>query len=184
MIYEGRLQSSDETKRHRLIRPTTETGTLPEAGLHFLPVTHEGNVQDSAEERQAIQATVATLLKRQVVTPDGTRPLKLEDIVIVAPYNLQVRRLQEMLPQAKIGSVDKFQGQQAEVVIVSLCSSPGCYGSRGLEFILDENRLNVAISRAKTLAIVVADPRIATETAATIPAMRRLSIFCRLSRCH
>src|SRR6185437_3537803 len=91
-----------------------------------------------------------------------TRPLALSDFLFIAPYNAQVRALQSALPMgARVGSVDKFQGQEAAVCILSLCSSFGEYGSRGLAFILDRNRVNVAISRAQCLAIVVADPRIA-----------------------
>ena len=87
----------------------------------------------------------------------ATRPLALDDFLFIAPYNAQVRALQAALPAgARVGSVDKFQGQEAPVCILSLCSSYGEYGSRGLAFILDRNRINVAISRAQCLAVVVA----------------------------
>jgi uncharacterized protein len=76
--------------------------------------------------------------------------------------------------------VDKFQGQQAPVCILSLCSSYGEYGSRGLAFILDRNRVNVAISRAKCLAIVVGDPRIGSAAADSIAEMMLVNLFCKL----
>jgi superfamily I DNA and/or RNA helicase len=104
---------------------------------------------------------------REIGQPDGTtKPLALEDFPFIAPYNAQVRALQAALPDgARVGSVDKVQGQEAPVCILSLCSSCGEYGSRGLAFILDRNRINVAISRAQCLAVVVADPRIASTAA-------------------
>jgi uncharacterized protein len=77
--------------------------------------------------------------------------------------------------------VDKFQGQQAPVCILSLCSSYGEYGSRGLAFILDRNRINVAISRAQCLAVVVADPRIASTAAGSIDEMMLVNLFCKLA---
>jgi hypothetical protein len=90
--------------------------------------------------------------------------------------------LQAALPDgARVGSVDKFQGQEAPVCILSLCSRCGEYGSRGLAFILDRNRINVAISRAQCLAVVVADPRIASTAASSIDEMMLLNVFCKLA---
>ena len=80
----------------------------------------------------------------------------------------------------RVGSVDKFQGQEAPVCILSLCSSYGEYGSRGLGFILDRNRINVAISRAQCLAVVVADPRIAGTTPSTLDEMTLINLFCKV----
>ena len=90
-------------------------------------------------------------------------------------------RLKAALPTgARVGSVDKFQGQEAAVCILSLCSSYGEYGSRGLRFILDRSRINVAISRAKCLAVVVGDPRIANAAAGSIGEMKLLNLYCKL----
>jgi superfamily I DNA and/or RNA helicase len=102
--------------------------------------------------------------------------------LFIAPYNAQVRALQAALPPAaRVGSIDGFQGQQAPVCILSLCSSYGEYGSRGLSFILDRNRINVAISRAQCLAVVVADPRIASTAAGSLDEMTLLNLFCKIS---
>ena len=185
MIYESRLQPAPGNEKRRLeAKRTGETLGLPEAGLLFVPVEHEGNVQASAEEAEAIARIIADLEGRTVYGPDGVAQGKFgpQNLLVVAPYNMQVRKLRELLPGQRIASVDKFQGQEADVVIVSMCSSFGEYGSRGLEFILDENRLNVAISRARTLAIVVGDPRIARTAAGTIPGMHRLNLYCRLTQ--
>ena len=109
------------------------------------------------------------------------KPLELDDFLFIAPYNAQVRALKAALPKgARVGSVDKFQGQEAAVCILSMCSSYGEYGSRGLRFILDRSRINVAISRAKCLAIVVGDPRIANAAAGSIGEMKLLNLYCKL----
>jgi uncharacterized protein len=108
--------------------------------------------------------------------------LALEDFLFIAPYNAQVRALQSVLPNgARVGSVDRFQGQEAPVCILSLCSSFGEYGSRGLAFILDRNRINVAISRAQCLAVVVADPRIESAIPSSLDEMMVINLFCKLA---
>ena len=115
--------------------------------------------------------------------PNGKMEKKIgwNDLLFVAPYNMQVRKLKARLPkEARVGSVDKFQGQEAAVVFVSMCCSPGEFGSRGLSFILDPNRLNVAISRAQALAVIVGDPRIALSPARSTDEMRCLNLYCRL----
>ena len=184
MIYEGRLKPAPANANRRIISKGKPEGAITqESGLAFLPVSHEGNVQASDEEADAIRTLISQLVKRTKIDDAGkpAGPLRPQDIMVVAPYNMQVRRLREQLhADVPVASVDKFQGQEAEIVIFSMCSSFGEYGSRGLAFILDQNRLNVAISRARTLAVVVGDPRIATSGAGSIPEMRRLNLYCRL----
>ena len=100
------------------------------------------------------------------------------DILFVAPYNHQVSKLRATLgPKAKIGSVDKFQGQEAPIVILSMCSSDASDSPRGLEFLLDRQRLNVAISRAQALAIVVGSPSLARTPVTSIKQMRLVNLF-------
>ena len=130
-----------------------------------------------------IAELVQELVGRDVTDVRGQvcQKLKLEDILFVAPYNLQVRKLSAALgPQARVGSVDKFQGQEAPVVIISMCSSDGENSPRGLEFVLNKNRLNVALSRAQSLAIVVGSPRLATSRCTSLTQMTLLNLFCRL----
>jgi uncharacterized protein len=155
-----------------------------EQGIQFSPVEHEGNTQRSEEEVSRVTEIVSELLGRDYTDKSGAaRTLGIDDILIMSPYNAQVSALKRSLPDgARIGSVDRFQGQEAPVCIYSLASSYGEYGSRGLGFILDQNRVNVAISRAQCLAIVVADPRISETTANSLKEMSLLSLFCKASR--
>ena len=104
-----------------------------------------------------------------------------EDILVVAPFNLQVRWLRERLePGARIGSVDKFQGQEAPVVIVSLCASTLDEAPRGAAFLLSPNRLNVAVSRAQALAIVVGSPELLEVRCRSVEEMRLVNLLCHL----
>ncbi len=184
-IKEG-WQSGGVVGRNEVKSFRKETGVLgqklsnqPEPPL----VEHDGNIQQSQEEVERVKAMYDELCGRLYTAKDGTtRPLALEDFLFIAPYNAQVRALQAALPQgARVGSVDKFQGQEAPVCILSLCSSYGEYGSRGLAFILDRNRVNVAISRAQCLAVVVADPRIAGSTPGSLDEMMLLNLLCKLA---
>lgn len=183
-IYQGRLGSYLDCATQRIgFEPSAGTHVVRETGIVFSPVEHDGNVQHSDEEVDRVKAIFAEMLGRPYTGKDGiTRPLKLEDFLFIAPYNAQVRALKAALPaEARVGSVDKFQGQEAPVCILSLCSSYGEYGSRGLGFILDRNRINVAISRAQCVAVVVADPRIAGAPVGSIEEMKLINLFCKLT---
>ncbi len=181
-VYEGRLHSA-KGNECQMVRPSeSSTHITRGSGILFHPVSHVGNTQASDEEAEAVRDLANELLRSEFTDRNGkARLLRLDDILFVAPYNMQVRRLQEILPRgARVGSVDRFQGQEAPVVILSLCSSAGEFGSRGLGFVLDRNRLNVAISRAQSLAIVVADPKIAQTPGANVEDMRRINLFCKM----
>ncbi len=182
-MYESRLRSHPDCARQKIIVPSGSIGLITsESGIVFSPVEHDGNIQQSEEEVERVTALYDALRGRLYTATDGTtRPLALEDFLFIAPYNAQVRALQAALPHgARVGSVDKFQGQEAPVCILSLCSSYGEYGSRGLAFILDRNRVNVALSRAQCLAVVVADPRIAGSPPGSLDEMMLLNLLCKL----
>ena len=110
---------------------------LDGTGLRYVPVNHSGNQSDSPEEVQRIVEIVRELLRGETTwtSKEGeTLPLQLKDILIVAPYNAQVSALKEALPGAKVGTVDKFQGQQAPVVFYSMATSTPEDAPRGMEF--------------------------------------------------
>src|SRR5271165_6660572 len=156
-IYEGRLRSDADCARQKIaLSPGVYSLVSKESGIVFSGVEHDGNIQQSDEEVERIKAIRAEMLGRLYTAKDGSiRALGLNDFLFIAPYNAQVRALQRALPNgARVGSVDRFQGQEAPVCVLS-------YGSRGLAFILDRNRVNVAVSRAQCLAVIVGNPRIA-----------------------
>jgi predicted RecB family nuclease len=183
-IYDGRLHSHSDCARQRVFPSSGLAGFVTaEHGIVFMGVEHDGNSQQSDEEVERVRLIYNDLVGRSYTASDGsTKSLSLEHFLFIAPYNAQVRALQLVFPRdARIGSVDRFQGQEAPVCILSLCSSYGEYGSRGLSFILDRNRINVAISRAQCLAVVVADPRIAGAAAGSLSEMNLVNLFCKLS---
>ena len=161
--YDGRLSSAAGCE-HQAIASTGLAG----AGLRHILVDHRHNAQQSAEEAEAIAREVRTLLQTGRVTDAAgvTRALTSADILVVTPYNMQVRCLREALPAGvEVGTVDKFQGREAPVVFFSMSSSTGDDVPRGLEFLFNRNRFNVAISRAKCLAVVVCSPRLLEASA-------------------
>src|SRR6185312_8087491 len=113
---------------------------------------------------------------------DGvTRDLELNDILVVSPYNAQVRCLREKLPDdARVGTVDKFQGQEAPVVFFSMATSSGAEIPRNVEFLFSRNRLNVAISRAQCLAVLVASPELLHIRCRNVEQLRMVNALCRL----
>lgn len=183
-IYEGRLRSEAMTAKRVVRLGKKAPRHIPvEAGLLFIPVEHEGNAQGSDEEVAVIRELVAELVGREKTDQAGAvkGPVALEDILFVAPYNMQVRKLEAAMgPGARVGSVDRFQGQEAAIVIVSMCSSDAESSSRGIEFLMNRQRLNVAISRAESLAIVVASPGLARMHCRSVEQMALLNTFCRM----
>ena len=102
-------------------------------------------------------------------------------MLFVAPYNFQVNKIREALgPNAKVGSVDKFQGQEAPVVFFSMCASDANDSPRGMDFLFDKNRINVAISRAQSLAVIVGNPLLANSAASNVSQQAKVNVFCQL----
>ena len=134
---------------------------LKNTGIEFIAVDHVGNTQESQEEIEVVKNLVDNLLMSKIIENNVERDIKIEDILIVSPYNLQVYELGKKLGERfRIGTVDKFQGQEAPIVIVSLAASNYEEAPRGIDFILNFNRMNVAISRSQCLSIVVGSPHL------------------------
>jgi predicted RecB family nuclease len=182
-IYEGKLESHPENDKQVIAVPDGYVGVFNrEAGIVFLPVEHEGNTQASDEEVTAIVDASQQLMGRIFTDKDGVqRPIGWDDILYVAPYNFQVNKLREALgDQAKVGSVDKFQGQEAPIVFLSMCASDAGESSRGLDFLFDKNRINVAVSRAQCLVVIVANTKLIHTKANNADQQRKVNLFCQL----
>ena len=162
MIYESRLEPESGNKNQKLILNENAYPDIIPAGIRFIPVQHDGCSQKSLQEAEIIKGLLENLTGQKFQDRNGTvHSLGLENILVVAPYNMQVSLLQSVLPEkARVGTVDKFQGQQAEVVIVSMTTSSQEYLPRHIDFLFSRNRLNVALSRARSLAVVVASPEL------------------------
>jgi superfamily I DNA and/or RNA helicase len=152
------------------------------AGLRYLAVEHEGNQSSSREEADRIRDLIGEILQGGTTWVDRTgaeAPVGLDQILIIAPYNAQVFELQERIPGARIGTVDKFQGREAPIVIYSMTTSSHLDAPRGMEFLYSANRLNVATSRAQCICVVVASPRVFEAECRTPRRMRLANAFCR-----
>jgi len=152
-------------------------------GIRWRPVEHAGNDSSSVQEAEAVAEAVAALVGREWVDEAGhTRLITPQDIVIVAPYNLQVAAI-ESAARARgitpwVGTVDKFQGQEGAVAIYSMTSSSAEDAPRGMDFLYERNRLNVAISRARALAILVASPELLRVHCRTPDQMKKANALC------
>jgi uncharacterized protein len=162
-------------------RQTIRSEPLSGSGLRYLPVEHSGNRSRSVEEADRIADEIALLLRGELVDMDD-HPRKIEshDIIVVAPYNAQRQEIERAIARRtdapiEVGTVDKFQGREAYVVFYSMATSSGEEMPRGAEFLFQRNRMNVAISRARALAVLVASPRLLEAATPSVDAMRLIN---------
>jgi predicted RecB family nuclease len=179
VFYDGRLKADGSLGRQRV----TGAGPLDGAGLRFIPVEHHGCSNHSPAEVERIAALLQQLFSGSPRFTDRAgveRPLTRDDVLIVAPYNVQVAELKKRLREhaEHIGTVDKFQGQEAPIVIYSMTTSSAEDAPRGMEFLFSLNRLNVATSRARALVAVVASPELALARCRKPRQMQLASAFC------
>lgn len=185
-VYDSRLQPEPDNARQQLVLGKQPDPALQTSGIRFLPIAHTGNSQRSEEEALRIRTLIDDLLRHHHIDRHGKKHrIGLEDILVVAPYNLQVNLLRQTLPAgARVGTVDKFQGQEAPVVIVSMATSSEDYLPRDIGFLFSKNRLNVAISRAQCFAIVVASPDLLTVKCNTVEQMALVNLLCWVADVH
>jgi len=178
-VYEGRLHATSSCAVQRIEAPW-----FSGAGLRYVPVPHEGNVHASEQEAAAIEKIVESLLAGAFTDARGeVRAIGLDDVLVVAPYNAQVRLLRQRLgrrfgPGVRVGTVDKFQGQEAPVVLYSLAASSAEDAPRGADFLFDGNRFNVAISRGRALAAIVCSPRLLESRCGSVEQLLAVAGFC------
>ena len=178
VFYDGRLNPHPGCELQKLVGPTRFAGS----GLWFVPIDHDGNQNSSDEETAAVVSIVQDLLQSKVAWIDvkGTeRPLTPDDILIVSPYNAQVFNLSDRIPNVKIGTVDRFQGQEAPVVIYSMATSSPEDAPHGMEFLYSPTRFNVATSRARCAVILVASPKLFEPDCQTPWQMKLANVLCR-----
>ncbi|MCT7656922.1 TM0106 family RecB-like putative nuclease [Mycobacterium deserti] len=181
LSYDDRLQSELEVTTARCL-----AGYEP--GVRTMTVDHDGNSTDSPEEADAIVAEITGLLGTPWTDDGVTAPLAQQDVLVVTPYNAQVVTLRRRLDAAgyggvEVGTVDKFQGRQAPVVFVSMTASSADDVPRGISFLLNRNRLNVAVSRAKYLSVIVRSPLLTEYLPGTPDRLIELGAFLCLSSC-
>jgi len=178
VVYDNRLRPTSDCQRQAI----TDGPLLGGSGLRWVPVHHTGNRTSSREEAVAVRERYSALLGRSWTNHHGRiAPLGPLDILVVAPYNAQVALLAENLPAgARVGTVDKFQGQEAAVVLVSLTASSAEDIPRGMEFLYSTNRLNVAVSRARALAVVIGSPRLLAVQCHSMRQLHLANGLCRL----
>lgn len=179
LSYEGRLHSHAACTAARRL-----DGYRP--GVHVLPVCHQGNSTESPEEAAAIAAEIEQLLGTSWTDEHGSRPLATSDVLVLAPYNAQVALIRQRLASAglegvRVGTVDKFQGGQAPVVFISMTASSVDEVPRGISFLLNRNRLNVAVSRAQYAAVIVRSEMLTEYLPATPAGLIDLGAFLALT---
>ncbi|NOT42914.1 MAG: AAA family ATPase, partial [Alphaproteobacteria bacterium] len=177
-FYEGRLKPIEGLENQRVVAK----GPLHGSGLRFVPVRHSGNKNSAPEEAERIEALVVALLNGSPSWIDRhgeEKPLTLDNVLIIAPYNAQVFAIRDRLPHAHVGTVDKFQGQEAPVVIYSMATSTPEEAPRGMEFLYSLNRLNVATSRAQCLCAIVASPDLFEPECRTPRQIQLANAHCR-----
>jgi predicted RecB family nuclease len=178
LFYDGKLRSRKSLERQTIRSDGPVTG----AGLRYLPVPHKGNQNCSAEEAQVVKDLVQGILHGHSTWADRDgveRPVTLADILIIAPYNAQVFEIQQLLPGARVGTVDKFQGQEAPIAIYSTATSSHADAPRGMEFLYSLNRLNVATTRAKCVSVLVSSPQLFEAHCRTPRHIQLANAFCR-----
>jgi uncharacterized protein len=182
VFYDGRLSGVAGLGQQSV---TGDGWILRGAGLAVVEVAHDGNANSSPEEAEEVAHLILGLLDCEWTDKDGyKRGLYPEDVLVVTPYNAQVREINGALSRHGVlgiqaGTVDKFQGRQAPVVIYSMATSSSEDAPRGLEFLLDMHRLNVATSRAKATAIIVASPDLTRVFCGSPRQMRQANALCR-----
>ena len=176
-FYAGQLKSHPEAASRTLQLSGID---LPASGIATIHVDHAGCAQKSDAEAQMIEKCYQGLIGQQLIGADkSARPISGEDILIISPYNIQTNHLASLLPDtARVGTIDKFQGQEAPIVIISMTSSSAEDAPRGLKFLLDRQRLNVAVSRAQCLAVVVFSPKLLAASCTSAEQLKLLNTFC------
>ncbi len=179
-FYDSRLMAHESAQQQRL---DLKSSNLPNESIVMLEVHHENCRQKSEEEGQVVKEKYNELLGQTFYDKSGQkRSITQDDILVISPYNVQVNYLTSLLPKGvKVGTIDKFQGQEAPIVLISMVTSSIEDLPRHIEFLYSRNRLNVAISRAQCLAVIVINPKLLEVPCQNVQQMKLINTFCRLN---
>ena len=181
-FYEGRLETAPGNERQRVADGEPVGGT----GIRHVPIEHDSASNRSPDEAAWIAEAIAGLVGRDWTDAQGeVHALTADDVLVVAPYNAQVAEIDRAVKaklgrHANVGTVDKFQGREAPVAVYSMTTSSPDDAPRDLEFLYSGNRLNVAVSRARGLAVVLANPELLNVACHGPEQMRLVNALCRL----
>ncbi|MGB7450097.1 MAG: AAA domain-containing protein, partial [Ornithinimicrobium sp.] len=181
MSYAGRLEAAPGLDRQQVLG--VQPPSLSGAGLRWCPVDHTGQSSENHQEADVVADLVARLLRGRWSDQKGhDQAIGVEDILVVAPYNAHVSAVAAKLPEGvRVGTVDKFQGRQAAVVIYTMASSSAQDAPRGVDFLYDVHRLNVAVSRARAMCIVVGSPALLEAEVRSPEQLRAVNALCRFA---
>ena len=179
-FYDNRLLVHEKNKQRKI--NFSKSSLIKSEGIHYIQMDHEDNSQTSHEEYETISKIMKQLIGSKFNDIDNkVRNLTIEDILIVSPYNAQVNYLLARLDKgARVGTVDRFQGQEAPICIISMTSSDSDNLPRNKKFAFDFHRLNVAISRAQCASIILFNPRLLETPPSSYEEMLLLNNFYKL----
>ncbi|MEI9975296.1 MAG: TM0106 family RecB-like putative nuclease [Ignavibacteriota bacterium] len=178
-VYDGRLEPDVSNQMQTLVLNGAHPA-VKAVGLSFVELVHHGCSQKSEPEAAEIRRIFESLQSQRWIDREGIeRPVTAADILVISPYNMQVNLLRSLLPMGvRVGTVDKLQGQEAAVVLISMATSSAEELPRDIEFLFSRNRLNVAISRARCLAVIVTSDRLLEVPCHTVEQMRLVNTLC------
>ena len=181
-FYDSRLTSDPITETRSV---NLKLDPIKDEGLFYVPIEHTGCSQRSDEEADLVEKTYNKIINKEFKVGDTTGKISAKDIMVVAPYNAQANNIREKLKKkfkddVRVGTIDLFQGQEAKVVLISMTTSDVESLPRHKDFFFSRNRLNVAISRAECVAIIIFNENLLLASASSINEMKLMNSFCKL----
>ena len=181
-FYDSRLTSDSITETRSV---NLKLDPIKDEGLFYVPIEHTGCSQRSDEEADLIEKTYNKIINKEFKVGDTTGKISAKDIMVVTPYNAQANNIRERLKKkfkedVRVGTIDLFQGQEAKVVLISMTTSDVESLPRHKDFFFSRNRLNVAISRAECVAIIIFNENLLLASASSIKEMKLMNSFCKL----
>jgi uncharacterized protein len=180
-FYDSRLTSDSITKTRSV---NLKLNPIKDEGIFYVPIDHSGCSQRSDEEADLVEKTFNKIINRDFKNGKATGKISAKDIMVVAPYNAQANNIRERLKKkyddVRVGTIDLFQGQEAKVVLISMTTSDVDSLPRHKDFFFSRNRLNVAISRAECVAIIIFNENLLLASTSSIKEMKLINSFCKL----